>query len=129
MQFSELPLHKTILKALTEERYHKPTEVQEKAIPVILAKKDVIVAAQTGTGKTAAFALPIIQQFVGEQDSEKREKKIKALVLSPTRELAQQIEANFNKYTKYTNLRTTAVYGGSKRCIKKRCRYFNRNTR
>ena len=112
MQFSELPLDKTILKALTEERYHTPTEVQEKAIPVILAKKDVIVAAQTGTGKTAAFALPIIQQLVSYQGAEKRAKKIKALVLSPTRELAQQIEENFNKYIKYTDLKTTAVYGG-----------------
>ena len=112
MQFSELPLHKSILKALTEERYHRPTEVQEKAIPVILERKDVIIAAQTGTGKTAAFALPIINQLIDKQDSEKRAKKIKALVLSPTRELAQQIEENFNKYAKYTNLRTTAVYGG-----------------
>lgn len=112
MQFSELPLNKSILKALTEERYHTPTLVQEKAIPVILKKKDVIVAAQTGTGKTAAFALPIIEQLFDEQDTEKREKKIKALVLSPTRELAQQIEQNFKTYSKYTNLRTTAVYGG-----------------
>jgi len=112
MQFSELPLHKNILKALAEERYHKPTLVQEKAIPVILTKKDVIVAAQTGTGKTATFALPIIQGLIKEQDAEKRAKKIKALVLSPTRELAQQIEANFKKYIKYTNLRVTAVYGG-----------------
>jgi len=73
MQFSELPLHKNILKALTEERYHRPTEVQEKSIPVILTKKDVIVAAQTGTGKTAAFALPIIQQLYNEQNAEKKE--------------------------------------------------------
>lgn len=112
MQFSELPLNKSILKALTEERYHTPTLVQEKAIPVILKRKDVVVAAQTGTGKTAAFALPIIEQLFDEQDTEKREKKIKALVLSPTRELAQQIEQNFKTYSKYTNLRVTAVYGG-----------------
>ena len=112
MQFSELPLHKAILKALTEAKYHRATEVQEKAIPVVLAKKDVIVSAQTGTGKTAAFALPIIQQLHKEDATEKQQKKIKALVLSPTRELAQQIEANFKKYIKYTNLRTTVVYGG-----------------
>ena len=113
MQFSELPLHKSILKALTQERYHRPTEVQEKAIPVILTKKDVVVSAQTGTGKTATFALPIIDQLHHTaEDSEKKTKKIKALVLSPTRELAQQIEQNFKKYAKYTNLRTAVVYGG-----------------
>ncbi|TYP99538.1 ATP-dependent RNA helicase RhlE [Tenacibaculum adriaticum] len=112
MQFSDLPLHKSILKAIAEERYHTPTLVQEKTIPLILAKKDVIVSAQTGTGKTAAFALPIIEQLFNEQDAEKGEKKIKALVISPTRELAQQIEQNFKTYSKYTNLRTTVVYGG-----------------
>ncbi|MDY0781582.1 DEAD/DEAH box helicase [Tenacibaculum sp. IB213877] len=112
MQFSDLPLHKSILKAIAEERYHTPTLVQEKAIPLILAKKDVIVSAQTGTGKTAAFALPIIEQLFDEQDAKKGEKKIKALVISPTRELALQIEQNFKTYSKYTNLRTTVVYGG-----------------
>jgi len=112
MQFSELPLHPFILQALTEEKYHTPTLVQEKAIPVILKKKDVVVAAQTGTGKTAAFALPIIHQLYREDAEGKRDIKIKALVLIPTRELAQQIEENFKKYLKYTNLTTLAVYGG-----------------
>jgi ATP-dependent RNA helicase RhlE len=112
MQFSDLPLNKFILKAIAEERYHTPTLVQEKAIPLILAKKDVIVSAQTGTGKTAAFALPIIELLFDEQDAKKGEKKIKALVISPTRELALQIEQNFKTYSKYTNLRTTVVYGG-----------------
>ncbi|MCF2875936.1 MULTISPECIES: DEAD/DEAH box helicase [unclassified Tenacibaculum] len=112
MQFSDLQLNKSIVKALTEERYHKPTLVQEKAIPIILEKKDVIVAAQTGTGKTAAFALPIIHHLAKEPDAEKRAKKIKALIVSPTRELAIQIEENFKTYSKYTNLRTTAIYGG-----------------
>ncbi len=112
MQFSELPLSKSILKVLTEERYHRPTLVQEKVIPLVLDNKDVIVAAQTGTGKTAAFALPIIQQLAKEPDAEKGEKKIKALIVSPTRELAIQIEENFKTYSKYTNLRITAVYGG-----------------
>lgn len=112
MQFSDLSLHKSILKAISEERYHTPTLVQEQAIPVILNNKDVIVSAQTGTGKTAAFALPILHQLFDKQDTEKRSKKIKALVVSPTRELAIQIEESFKKYGKYSNLRTTVVYGG-----------------
>ena len=112
MQFSELPLNKSILKAVAEERFHRPTLVQEKTIPLVLEKKNVIVSAQTGTGKTAAFALPIIQLLLGEQDSEKSEKKIKSLIVTPTRELAIQILENFNSYSKYTNLRTTAVFGG-----------------
>lgn len=112
MQFSDLPLHETILRAIAQENYRKPTLVQEKVIPLVLAKKDVIVAAQTGSGKTAAFALPIIQLLLAKQDSEKGEKKIKALVVSPTRELALQIEQNFKSYNKFTNLRTTVVFGG-----------------
>ena len=83
MQFSELPLNKSILKAVAEERFHRPTLVQEKTIPLVLDKKNVIVSAQTGTGKTAAFALPIIQLLLGEQDSEKSEKKIKSLIVTP----------------------------------------------
>ncbi|WP_271406383.1 DEAD/DEAH box helicase [Tenacibaculum soleae] len=112
MQFSDLHLNKAILKALNEERYHKATLVQQKVIPPALSGKDVIVGSQTGSGKTAAFALPIINELSKEQDSEKGEKKIKALIISPTRELAIQIQDNFTIYSKYTNLRTTAVYGG-----------------
>lgn len=112
MQFSDLHLNKAILKALNEERYHKATLVQQKVIPLALSGKDVIVGSQTGSGKTAAFALPIINELSKEQDSEKGEKKIKALIISPTRELAIQIQENFIIYSKYTNLRTTAVYGG-----------------
>ena len=112
MQFSELPLHKTILKAIAEERFHSPTLVQEQTIPLVLNKKNVIVAAQTGTGKTAAFALPIIQLLLSKQDAEKGDKKIKTVVVTPTRELAIQILENFKSYSKYTNLRTTAVFGG-----------------
>lgn len=112
MQFSDFPFHKSILKAITEERFHTPTLVQEKSIPLVLAKKNVIVSAQTGTGKTAAFALPIIQLLIDKQDAEKGEKKIKSVIVTPTRELAIQILENFKSYTKYTNLRTTAVFGG-----------------
>ena len=112
MQFSELPLHTSILKAVAEERFHTPTLVQQKTIPFILKKKNVIVCAQTGTGKTAAFALPIIQLLLDKRETEKREKKIKSLILTPTRELAIQILENFISYTKYTDLSTTAVFGG-----------------
>nr|BFF39638.1 hypothetical protein BACY1_14430 [Tenacibaculum mesophilum] len=77
MKFTDLQLNKSILKALTEERHHKPTLVQQKVIPLVLNKKDVIVAAQTGTGKTAAFALPIIHELSKEDDVEKRAKKSK----------------------------------------------------
>ena len=112
MQFSDIPLNKSIQKAIAQARFHKPTLVQEKTIPLVLDKKNVIVAAQTGTGKTAAFALPIINLLFEKQDAEKGEKKIKALVITPTRELAIQILENFKSYSKYSNLRSTAVFGG-----------------
>lgn len=112
MQFSELHLNKSILKVLSEEKYHQATLVQQRVIPLVLDKKDVIVGSQTGSGKTAAFALPIIHNLEKEQDTENKDKKIKALIISPTRELAIQIEESFNTYSKYTNLLATAVYGG-----------------
>jgi len=112
MQFSELSLHKSILKAVAEERYHTTTQVQEKTIPLVLAKKNTIVSAQTGTGKTAAFALPIIQLLLDKKDTEEGEKKIKSLIVTPTRELAIQILENFISFSKYTDLKTTAVFGG-----------------
>ncbi|PWG06492.1 DEAD/DEAH box helicase [Polaribacter aquimarinus] len=112
MQFSELPLDKTILKAVTEARFHKPTLVQQKTIPLVLKRKNVLVSAQTGTGKTAAFALPILQLLLDKQDAKKDEKRIKSLIVTPTRELAIQVLENFKKFGKYTNLRTTAVFGG-----------------
>ena len=112
MQFKDLGLNKPIVKAITEHGYEHPTLVQEQAIPLVIDKKDVIVSAQTGTGKTAAFALPILQQLFDKQDASKKGKKIRALIISPTRELALQIEENFTIYSKYTNLRTGIVFGG-----------------
>mgnify|MGYP005991178787 FL=1 len=112
MQFKELGLNKPIVKAIEEQGYENPTLVQEQTIPLVIEKKDVIASAQTGTGKTAAFALPILQNLFDRQDASKKGKKIRALIVSPTRELALQIEENFNKYSKYTNLRTGIVYGG-----------------
>jgi ATP-dependent RNA helicase RhlE len=112
MKFSDFPFNKSILKAVAEERFQTPTLVQQQAIPLVLDKKNVIVSAQTGTGKTAAFALPIIQLLFDEQDAEKGEKKIKSLVVTPTRELAIQILENFKSFSTYSNLRATAVFGG-----------------
>ena len=113
MQFKELQLNKPITRALVDKNYEEPTLVQERAIPAILAKKDIIVSAQTGTGKTAAYALPILQLLFDKQDAPKKGKKIRALVICPTRELAIQIEENFEAYSKYTSLRTGVVFGGA----------------
>ncbi len=113
MHFSELPLNKTILKAITLKGYDTPTPIQKKTIPLVLENKDIIASAQTGTGKTAAFALPIIEKLIWHQDSKKKGKKIRSLIVSPTRELAIQIQDDFKTYAKFTNLRTAVVFGGT----------------
>ena len=113
MSFKDLQLNKPILKAVSEAGYETPTLIQEQTIPLVLAKKDVIASAQTGTGKTAAFALPILQLLFEKQDATKRGKKIRALIVSPTRELAIQIAQDFKSYSTYTNLRTIVIYGGA----------------
>jgi ATP-dependent RNA helicase RhlE len=112
MHFSDLNLNKPLLKAIFEKNYKTPTAVQQQAIPLILAKKHVIASAQTGTGKTAAFALPILQLLFHQQDANKKQKKTRALIVSPTRELAVQINEEFRDYSKYTKLSSTVVYGG-----------------
>ena len=113
MQFSKFSLNNSILKAVSEERFHTATLVQEKAIPLILDKKNVIVSANTGTGKTAAFALPILELITKDTENlETEKKKIKSVILTPTRELAIQILENFESFGKYTNSTVTAVYGG-----------------
>ncbi|MFC4721095.1 DEAD/DEAH box helicase [Geojedonia litorea] len=113
MLFKDLNLNKPILKSLEEAGYLEPTLVQEKTIPLVLEKKDVLTTAQTGTGKTAAFALPILQLLFDKQDAPKKGKKIRALVVSPTRELAVQIGDSFKAYGKNTNLRSTVIFGGT----------------
>lgn len=113
MSFKDLKLNKPILRAIAEAGYNDPTLVQEQTIPIVLGKEDVVCTAQTGTGKTAAFALPILQLLFDKQDAPKKGKKIKALVVSPTRELAIQINENFKTYGKHTNLRTTVIFGGT----------------
>ncbi|MBU2950147.1 DEAD/DEAH box helicase [Tamlana agarivorans] len=112
MSFKDLKLNRPLLRAVAEAGYDNPTLVQEKTIPLILGKRDIIVSAQTGTGKTAAFALPILQSLFDRQDAPKKGKQVKALIISPTRELASQIEENFKTYSTYTNLRTAVVFGG-----------------
>ena len=110
MPFSKLGLSDSILKAVADLGYTAPTEIQKKAIPIILSGRDLVAAAQTGTGKTASFVLPILERFNTERKL--RGKRIRALILTPTRELAVQVEANIAEYSKYLNLSSMAVYGG-----------------
>ena len=111
MNFEELGLIKPILDALKAQGYEQPTPIQEKAIPSILQKRDLLGSAQTGTGKTAAFAIPILQNL-SEKDQHRNQ--IKALILTPTRELAIQIEENFQAYGKHLKLKSLVVFGGVK---------------
>lgn len=110
MTFQELGLTEPILTSLTAEGYTQPTPIQAQSIPVLLQGKDLLACAQTGTGKTAAFALPIIQQLTKENAH--KEKGIKALIITPTRELAIQIDDSFAAYGRNTRLRHTVIFGG-----------------
>lgn len=110
MLFKELDIIEPILKALEIQWYEKATPIQEKAIPLILKKRDVIWCAQTWTWKTAAFAIPTIQLLYNNKSTSK-ERLIKTLILTPTRELAIQIEENFIAYSKFTNLKNTVIFG------------------
>ena len=112
MKFEDLNLIPPILKALRDENYTAPTAIQEKAIPLLLAGKDVLGSAQTGTGKTAAFAIPIIQHLVKDLETTKGRRKITTLVVTPTRELAIQIGESFKTYGKYTHIKNTVIFGG-----------------
>jgi ATP-dependent RNA helicase RhlE len=112
MTFEELQLITPILKALQTEGYQNPTPIQEQAIPLVLAKKDLLGCAQTGTGKTAAFAIPILQILHSRPNTVKGQPVIKALILTPTRELALQIDESIDAYGKHTGLRHTVVFGG-----------------
>lgn len=112
MLFEDLSLSKSIQRAVFEEGYTNPTPIQEKAIPIVLAGKDLVGCAQTGTGKTAAFAIPIIHNLHRMVGSSKKTKQIRCLVVTPTRELAVQIGESFDTYGKYTNLRQLTIFGG-----------------
>jgi ATP-dependent RNA helicase RhlE len=110
MQFDELQLIEPLLRAVRAEGYSQPSPIQEQAIPHVLAGRDLLGCAQTGTGKTAAFALPILQRLVTYKTQGSR--AIRVLVLSPTRELALQIGASFETYGKYTPIRQITIFGG-----------------
>jgi len=112
MLFEDLSLSNSIQKAVFELGYLEPTPIQQQAIPLVLQGRDLIGCAQTGTGKTAAFAIPIIHQLHRIVGSSKRPKQIRALIVTPTRELAVQIGQNFDEYGKYTNLTQLTLFGG-----------------
>lgn len=112
MQFKELNIIPTILKALEDENYTAPTPIQEEAIPVILSGRDLLGCAQTGTGKTAAFAIPTIQILSKDKVSQTEQRNIRALIITPTRELALQIYESFCTYGKYTDLSYAVIFGG-----------------
>ena len=112
MKFEEMNIIAPILKAIKAVGYTEPTAIQEKAIPVILEGRDLIGCAQTGTGKTAAFSVPVLQILYKETRTKDEARTIKALILTPTRELAAQINDSLTIYGKYTGLRHTVVYGG-----------------
>jgi ATP-dependent RNA helicase RhlE len=115
MQFENLKIIAPILKALKEEAYTEPTPIQEKAIPLILDRHDVLGSAQTGTGKTAAFAIPILQHLHFEkQQQQRRSGYIQSLIVTPTRELAIQIGESLDTYGKYTGIKNTVIFGGVK---------------
>ncbi len=115
MTFEDLNIISPILKALKDKKYTHPTPIQAKAIPLVLQKKDVLGCAQTGTGKTAAFAIPIIQLLENsEARLQQRKPKIRSLIVTPTRELAIQIDENIKAYSQHTSIRHTVIFGGVK---------------
>ena len=114
MKFEDLNLDTTLLKAVADQNYINPTAIQEQAIPLILKNNDVLGTAQTGTGKTAAFALPILHHLINDKSNNNGKTKIRALVVTPTRELAIQIGENFTDYAKYNNIKNTVIFGGVK---------------
>ena len=113
MKFNDLNLSDIITRSLNDQGYEKPTPIQTEVIPAILNKSDVMAAAQTGTGKTAAFVLPILSMLSNPKNNYKGH-QLRALILTPTRELAAQVRESVNTYSKYLSIRSTAVYGGAR---------------
>lgn len=120
MTFNDLNIIPAILKALTKENYTAPTPIQEQAIPAVLDGRDLLGCAQTGTGKTAAFAVPIIQLLSEQQSKPSTVRRIRSLILTPTRELALQISDNIQAYSQYTDLRCSAIVGGVSQKVQER---------
>ncbi|REK71281.1 DEAD/DEAH box helicase [Paenibacillus paeoniae] len=112
MNFQDLKLIQPILQALSKENYTEPTPIQERSIPSVLAGRDLLGCAQTGTGKTAAFSLPMIQLLSSGMEKARKDRPIRALILSPTRELALQISDNIQAYSQFTKLSCLAIVGG-----------------
>ncbi|MCL7752388.1 DEAD/DEAH box helicase [Polaribacter sp. Z022] len=112
MTFSDLGLSQALVKAVEEKGYTKPSPIQEKAIPHILEGKDILASAQTGTGKTAGFTLPVLQYL--SETKHPKYRPLRALVLTPTRELAAQVYDNVREYSKYVNIKPAVVFGGVK---------------
>ncbi len=114
MKFTDLGINDQILKALEDEGYTHPTPIQEQSIPILLDRKDLLGCAQTGTGKTAAFTIPILQHLYNSKNDHKGQRKIRALIITPTRELAIQIAQNITDYGKYTGINNVVIFGGVK---------------
>jgi len=114
MNFKELGVIDPIIKALEAEGYEQPTPIQEQAIPILMRGKDLLGCAQTGTGKTAAFAIPILQHLILDRQMNNGRHQIRALIVTPTRELAIQISESFTVYGKFTGIKNTVIYGGVK---------------
>ncbi|WP_038825731.1 DEAD/DEAH box helicase, partial [Yersinia pseudotuberculosis] len=112
MSFDSLGLNADILRAVEEQGYLVPTPIQRQAIPVVLEGRDLMASAQTGTGKTAGFTLPLLQLLSQDQQPIKGRRPVRALILTPTRELAAQIDENVQSYSKYLKLRSLVVFGG-----------------
>ena len=110
MSFKSLGLSDALLKAISKKGYETPSAIQQKAIPLILERKDVLASAQTGSGKTAGFALPILQILNNQPPL--RQRPVRALILTPTRELAAQVQDEFREYGEFTDLRSTVIFGG-----------------
>ncbi len=112
MQFKDLKIIEPILRALKENQYITPTPIQQQSIPLILNRRDILGSAQTGTGKTAAFAVPILQHLYNDKRKNNGRRIVRALIVTPTRELAIQIDESFSSYGRYTGLKNTVVFGG-----------------
>ncbi|EGT4354437.1 ATP-dependent RNA helicase RhlE [Cronobacter sakazakii] len=112
MSFDSLGLSPEILRAIAEQGYNEPTPIQRQAIPVVLSGKDLMASAQTGTGKTAGFTLPLLQRLTANQPHPKGRRPVRALILTPTRELAAQVGENVREYSKYLDIRSLVVFGG-----------------
>lgn len=120
MTFQQLGLSEALLNAVAEQGYTSPTPVQQKTIPLILEGKDILAGAQTGTGKTASFTLPLLQLLAEDMDLHQMPRRVRALILTPTRELAQQVYESVQAYGKYLPLQSEVIVGGASVSVQRR---------